>query len=279
MSYSPIPPGSGPGGSYLTGDLVTPEAFTLVRDNFEDHENRIVAAEGDITALEAADVVLASGLLDRLALPTVYKTFGMFPIGSTSSATWQGVNCPNGSATANTQTDITSTSFWGYSIAPAAGQNNFASLGLATLLFGTQVNPVVEWLVRTPSDITSIRLDAIMSSTQVGVPGDAHQFGFCFDTSNGDTGWKGIVNNGTAANVRRTANLNTLQASTVYRLRARVTGNGTGVAFSVNGGAETSLTQNLPTVTQKLGMIFVVVNLAAGGRSFGIGSWGARCEI
>jgi hypothetical protein len=52
MAYTQLTGGTGVGGDYVTQDPVTAAEMTLVRDNFDDHETRIAAAESDITTAQ-----------------------------------------------------------------------------------------------------------------------------------------------------------------------------------------------------------------------------------
>lgn len=67
MAYTTLTGGTGGGGDYADGDSWTPAIATMVRDNFEDHEARILAAEAAIadheSRIAALEALPAPGLV------------------------------------------------------------------------------------------------------------------------------------------------------------------------------------------------------------------------
>lgn len=93
----------------------------------------------------------------------------------------------------------------------------------------------------------------------------ANWIGFRYSTNAGDGGWVGITRDGTQA---VTGTIAAIAAATRYVLRIRKVG-GT-VFFSVNGGAETSTSTNVPTNNAYAAIVFRVTALAASSRSIWI---------
>lgn len=64
MSYTRLTGGSGPDGAYVDQDEWTPTIANEVRDNFDDHEARIISAEAELVVhdsrLDAVDAELAN---------------------------------------------------------------------------------------------------------------------------------------------------------------------------------------------------------------------------
>lgn len=111
-------------------------------------------------------------------------------------------------------------------------------------------DPTIVFLVRTGSDITSIRY--WLGLTAAGPQNDAdtlNQKGvaFRYSTVAADPGWVGAAYDGTTQSV--TANVAAIAASTIYKLTIQLTAAGTLASFSVNDGTAVTHATNLPAST------------------------------
>lgn len=130
-----------------------------------------------------------------------------------------------------------------------------------------------------PTTLTSVRLWVGLTSAAFGDVDThgGHCAAFRFSSVAGDTGFRAITRDG--ATQTTSANIGTVSSATAYLLRIRGVLAGTPTCyFSVNGGAETAQTTNLPTSTQDLGMGVCVVAQAASARNVSVGrilcKWG-----
>lgn len=146
---------------------------------------------------------------------------------------------------------------------PSTGTSgNIAGLVSTTFnLLRTNRDPIVEFVIKTPADITALRYWIGLISadvTNVDTIAGATEFaGFRFSTVAGDTGWTPVTKDSSTQNTGSA--IGTVAANTVYRLRIRSTIGGTALYFSVNDGAEQALASNLPAVTKDLGFIARVI--------------------
>lgn len=184
------------------------------------------------------------------------------------SAAGQGV--PSVSAT--TTSRVVQTNLF-LDVATAASATSAASISSpnnSLLERGLDID--AQFIIRSPSTLTSVRAWIGFFSTFVGIDADTapgHAAAFRFSSVAGDTGWRGVVRDGATQQV--TSNIGTVVAATQYRLRIRMVMAGTPtIYFSVNGGAESSLTANLPTSTQALGTTVRVIAQAASIRNISL---------
>lgn len=133
----------------------------------------------------------------------------------------------------------------------------------------------VVWKIRTDhSAVTSVRYTYYICT---GDPsgdnlGGTKGFGFRFSTNASDPGWVGVNGDGTTQHV--TGNLASVSSNTIYTLRMRRVG--TTVYYSVNDGAETSVTSNLPSSGTAGEISMYVSALSASVRAYDFGSFGGH---
>lgn len=145
--------------------------------------------------------------------------------------------------------------------------------------FSRQLNPLANWVIKTPSDLTSYRLFMVLTaasfapSTDTPLGGGSGLIGFRYSTAAGDGGWVGYSSDGVSTSV--TATVAAIATSTRYLLRIRVDESVPAVYFSVNNGTEVSLTTNLPAAGQALGYLLAFRNLVGADRRLRFG----RLEI
>ena len=110
--------------------------------------------------------------------------------------------------------------------------------------------PILDALVWAPDDLTDVRMfvGLVGGSPTNGDDPPNHSACFRFSSVAGDTGWTPITRDGSTTNVG--ASMGTVVASTRYRLRIQRDVNG--VRFSVDGGADQTLTANLPDDSERL---------------------------
>jgi hypothetical protein len=129
--------------------------------------------------------------------------------------------------------------------------------------------------ILTGASVTNVRMWFGISSTDPStdtVSGQAIVFRFSDGAS--DTGWVGVTNN--AGTQAVTAAIGTVAATTSYHLRIRRVANT--VNFSVNDGAETAATTNVPTNSTTMPLI-LYFTATSGTKTFEwrqiAGRWGA----
>lgn len=110
----------------------------------------------------------------------------------------------------------------------------------------------ISFIFRTGSDITNARFWIVVAA---GLPGSVDTattrlLGFRYSTVAGDAGWIGVTNDGT--NQSTTSSIASIAASTKYSLRVRSTGST--AFYSVNNGAESSLSATFPTGATRVGV-------------------------
>lgn len=138
------------------------------------------------------------------------------------------------------------------SMTPSAILNNGASLtSTSNTYYQPQHDPTFEAIVRTGSDITTVRLWVGMSVGGVG-NGSGTSAAQCmmmrYSPGDGDTGWVGVTNDGTQS---VTAQVAAIAADTRYKIKIRKSG--ASVFFSVNDGTEVEATADIPTATTEFG--------------------------
>lgn len=130
-------------------------------------------------------------------------------------------------------------------------------------------------LVRTDTLITNIRIWVGLFSANPGnvddlTVGSNQAVAFRYSTVAVDPGWIGVSSDGTTQ--VNTAKIADIAISTAYLLRLRVSG---GIAyFSVNGGAELTLSTNLPAATTNLGYVLHMITTTATAKNFKISRFG-----
>jgi hypothetical protein len=146
-----------------------------------------------------------------------------------------------------------------------------SSVGLTTGFYLCELGsyPILDAIVWSPNDLTDVRM-------YVGLFGNSpsnsdspptHSACFRFSSVAGDTGWTPLTRDATTTvNVGTT--MGTVVASTRYRLRIRRDANG--VHFSIDGGAEQTLTANLPSDTQGLAVAVRMWPTTNSARTIGI---------
>lgn len=138
----------------------------------------------------------------------------------------------------------------------------------------TIIDPVFECRIKTGAgteldpgrDLTSIRIWVGIASS-VPLAGTDNPTGHyaMFRYSGGvDTTWVATTKDNVTQNV--VALSDTITRNTEYLLRIRFTGDGTTALFSVNDGAETALTVNLPDPNTTIGMVTSMHSKIAGTR-------------
>lgn len=128
--------------------------------------------------------------------------------------------------------------------------------------------PTIEFVIKTGSDISSIRLwiglvDAEITNVDTLAAGREF-IGFRFSSVASDVGWQPILHDGTTQN-SAAAEIGTVAINTVYKLRIRIVG--TTAYFSVDDGVEVAVTTNFPSASQDLGLIARVIPVAASIRN------------
>jgi len=203
------------------------------------------------------DNTIGSGSTPRLALMPDLVAGNRFEVRA-SANTILGNMVANPTVTGTlaiaNQTDSTYAS-----ITSAAAAGSIA--GWVTTTFNVvrrSHNPMFEAVIRTGSTIADMRMwiglvsaaptnvDDLAAGTQGVV--------FRYSTVAGDTGFRGVCDNGTNVTVSAQVGPNLL-ADTRYVLRLRVDDSAGRAFFSVNGGAEVEVTANLPAAATELGAV------------------------
>lgn len=132
-------------------------------------------------------------------------------------------------------------------------------------LFRADNDPILEFVIKTSTPITQIRIWILMSDTATSgsaddLGGTSKYMGFRFSTVAGDGGWVGVCRDGTTQSV--TATVAAIAASTQYKLKIRKSGSS--VFFSVDGGTEVQQTSNLPAAATEFGIDLMAANAVAG---------------
>jgi hypothetical protein len=214
----------------------------------------------------------------RLPILLYQKSFSYNYVGLIGSGVIQGGNIPNGTVSAAGHAEASTATFYGVELSTSAVIGNNASVVGANGMVPTIVDPIIAFRIKTSADISSVRLffgvtNGAFSNADTF---NAHYLGFRYSTVVPDPGWVGICSNGVAVNAQATGLVAAIAADTEYTLTIRVSGDGTAAHFSVNGGAEQTLSVNLPTNTIRLRFDFRVIAQAASSRAFKFNS--CYCE-
>jgi hypothetical protein len=164
-----------------------------------------------------------------------------------------GIYCgdplPTGTATANDQTDGP---YFYYATAAAATAT--AGIRSAIAVPRRDQSPTLDIIFRTPTTGTSIRLwvgltSVAFTDTDTQSPAK-HLAAVRYSTVAGDSGFKAVCGDGAGQTVGGT-DVAAFATATRYHLTIRVV-SGTGTFFSMNGGAEVSVTGTQPGATTLL---------------------------
>jgi hypothetical protein len=179
--------------------------------------------------------------------PGSANAFGGNSFGALGAVTGSGANSPaylvsGGRTYAQAQTTAVSGN-------TTALNTNSSSI---TKLLDDDIDLTCEFL--TPADITNIRfwfgLSSATATTDTDTLGSGSTGGalcFRYSTAAGDGGWVGYTAAGGGGSTHVSATILAIAASTAYKLRVRFVRAGTPtVYFSINDGAETAMTANLP---------------------------------
>lgn len=171
---------------------------------------------------------------------------------------------------------LTATNSWFDLVTAAAGTAQARVHSGGFTLFQRRHDIDAQFIIIAPTTLTNVRVWVGLTSAAFGDVDThgGHCAAFRFSSVAGDTGWRACTRDG--ATQTTSANIGTVVSATEYRLRIRCVLAGTPtVYFSVNGGAETAQTANLPTSSQDLGFGVCCVAQAASARNVSFG----RCLI
>ncbi len=177
-----------------------------------------------------------------LTLPTASTpTFGITGISSISAL-----------GTAGTSSSQTDSMYIQYQT--TASTNNTSGAITGVQIVQDRWNPKIIALVRTSSSLTNVRLwcgltDAATIPTADN-PANTNMITFRYSTAAADGGWVGVCQTAAAQTVSGT--VASIATSTAYTLQMQVNAAGGNVDFSVNGGANTNVSTNLPAGTVNL---------------------------
>lgn len=155
------------------------------------------------------------------------------------------------------------------------GDGGFARLN-STLGATFGMNPVYEAYFKTPTDLTNQRL--WFGFTDIFANADAPTFASIalrYSSVAGDTGFVPYTHNGAGGSTTGTP-IDTIQASTVYRVRIRCDSVNGRVYFSVNNSAEQIITTTLPLTSAQLTTTGGLIMTTTNKRTIFMGWFGAR---
>jgi len=162
-----------------------------------------------------------------------------------------GTAAPTLIAATNVESNETDGTWVDWTFTTSAALAGFKSTTFDLLRSGADIIYTV--VMETGSVITNMRgwlgLTSAAITASDTLPGDGAAFRY--STAAGDPGWVGVVRNGTSQSV--SGKVADIAASTKYRLRIRISNADGKIYFSVNDGAEVSLSSNLPRNTVNLG--------------------------
>lgn len=170
----------------------------------------------------------------------------------------------NGYGTVSNTTDSTTT-FTKYATAATIGD----MAGIESVSFNEfpiNSNPIYSAIIKTSGDLTAQSIwCALIQTTLNNLDNQPNQnIGFRYSTVAGDTGWRGIVDNGTQT---VSANIGTLATNTLYKLEFKVDFAASKTYFRVNSGAWTTVSA-VPLNGTILGMCTEIIATTASARSF-----------
>lgn len=222
-----------------------------------------------VSALTLPDrSLIGTGTQRRLAVdpaPDAANSFRVRSAAATLNAL--GIATPTiaNTPTANNDAD----GVWIAMPSTAVAGNNGGFVSATFNLLRRQYSPSFFARVKTAADISNLRFWIGLISadvTNVFTLAGATEFaGFRFATDAPDTGWRPVTKDASTQNVG--ANIGTVAINTTYDLRCRLDHDAGLAYFSVNGGAEVSLSANLPQATTELGIVMRVTATTAAIRS------------
>lgn len=133
-------------------------------------------------------------------------------------------------------------------------------------------SPRIHFTVKTPSDVSSIRLwvGVFSNTVDASATPSVHMAAFRYDTAaDGTAFWRTVTNNGGAASHAVNATSVVVAIDTVYRFEIRLLASS--VEFYINGSLVRTESSSLPAATQLLGYGVRVTTLTAAARSI---KWG-----
>jgi hypothetical protein len=193
-------------------------------------------------------------------------TFGMLALDATAGVGASGVNSParhydSGKPYAQAQTGAVSGNVTSLTT-PTGG----------TRLFLLDDDIDVTFLIKTGGSVADVRIWLGISNAGVSdtaTLGSAGQgsIAFRFSTTEGDAGWRPATQINGGANQTLGAAIGSVAADTIYRLRIRFVRTGTPTAyFSVDDGAETAITTNIPATGNAFDIVLGIVTKAAAAK-------------
>lgn len=226
--------------------------------------------ESDSTSTPASNLILPegtliSGAIPRLALMPDLMARNAFAFrASAATILPDQVAAPTTVGTLAVSNESDSTYVSATSGAAAGNNGGFVSASLNLLRRG--YNPMFEALIRTGSTVADARFWlGLFSAAPTNVDdlaGATQGIAFRYSAPAGDVGWRAVCDDGTNSSV--STNMTTVTADTRYLLRIRVDSTAGIAYFSVNNGAETAISTNLPAVGTDLGVaVYVFTNIAA----------------
>jgi hypothetical protein len=183
-------------------------------------------------------------------------------------STFMGIGSSAVITVAGTITHLTEADFIGKRCTSAAVIGNSGGFFTTQQFEATIADPVAWFRIRTGSDISNVRIWVGLANQNLANQDSSattNIAAFRYSTVAGDGGWVGVTQAATA-NFTVSSTVAAIAASTEYLLRIRVSGDGTAIHFSVDGGTEQTITTDLPTTTVALNAVVKVTTQAASAR-------------
>jgi hypothetical protein len=185
---------------------------------------------------------------------------------------FSGVATPTATGTPSASNDTDSTYI---NLLSGASSGNITGYVAATFnLVRRQHNPKFSIVIRTgaAADIANIRYwIGLCSSAPTNVDtfaGVLSFAGFRYSTVIGDAGFVPVTCDGTTQNVGAMVTNGGIVASTRYLLSMQINDSAGTAVFSINNGATTTLSANLPAAGTELGYAFYLITTAAVAKNF-----------
>lgn len=201
---------------------------------------------------------------------TQRTVFAYYPSGTSGTPTVITLGPPVGEIGTKTAVIVGRNLVLNYLSSPSTGtqaglQSNSRSLVQPVM------NPDFTAILRTPSDLTNMRIwVGLASSTFPNSGDDLGDEGavFRYSPGAGDTSWTPVTRDATTQNVG-TAIGPPLTADTIYRLRIWTVNDGATWKFSVDGGVEQNVSTNVPQPNEDMGWGCRVVTTTSSARNIG----------